>query len=459
MMSKPLLFVSLVVIAAVFSLWIYLGLSRISLDADLSRDLTQLSELWQGNIVWLGPQLRVGFPASPLYFYLLFPGLLLSGGSAQSLVMSQVVMAIITFVGWLWWQRKTTFASAVVVAVCLGVAPWWLYSVTHPWNGYLYVVFVVAAVMSLWATRFFWLSMLLIGSAIAIHPAAVLVLPLFGYEWLVRKNKLFNGVVAVLGLLLPWTPIFIFEFITKGFLVRQWLAQGSTGFSLAPSFSNVLSLANSTQLPYLLLLITIAAAIYFSTTRHRWWLGILGMIVAATCLASAVHAYYLFGLLAAITFVCFSSLSKHKIGLVMLWVVLLGQLKVISLPSAALSSAASPLPARSIPVVEHTVQTIAHNHLSTNQTYALVSVIADDNPTPQADDYRFFFRVKGYQALPISSYPTADKLLVFFETGNLQWNESYWQNWEDYQTQLFGSKKLETIEWVGSTAVAIYSRD
>lgn len=454
MMTKLALLISVMVMAAVFSLWIYLGLNRISLDADLSRDLTQMSELWQGNIVWLGPHLRVGFPASPLYFYVLLPGLVISGGSAQSLVMSQVVFAMMTFVAWAWWQRKALL-FAVVVAGCLGVAPWWLYSVTHPWNGYLYVVFVLAAVMSLWSTRYFWLSMLLVGCAIAIHPAAVLVLPLFVYEWYVRERKIVNAVAAITGLILPWTPIIAFEFITKGYLIRQWLAQGSTGFSLAPSLSNVLSLANSTQLPYLLLLIIIAAAIYFGTARHRWWLALLSMVVMIISLASALHAYYLFGLLTAIAFVCFSSLSNHKEGLVILWIVLLGQLKVVSLPSVD-----KPFSARSIPAVQETVETIiTNNQLSTEQTYALVSVIADDNPTPQADDYRFFFRVKGYQALPINAYSTADTLLIFFETDNLSWTEKYWQNWEDYHTQLFGAKKLESVEWVDSTAVAIYSRE
>lgn len=89
-----------------FVFYSVIGITHFSLNADLSRDLSELSNLWVGKIVWLGPLLRIGFPASPLYFYLLFPGVLISGGSGYSLVITQVIMSVAALATYLVTQKK-----------------------------------------------------------------------------------------------------------------------------------------------------------------------------------------------------------------------------------------------------------------------------------------------------------------------------------------------------------------
>ena len=86
-----------VILLGLFSLWTYKGITETGIHVDLARDLNEVSNLWMHKIVWLGPMTSANFPASPIYYYLLFPGLILSGGNGLSLIVSQTFFALFAF--------------------------------------------------------------------------------------------------------------------------------------------------------------------------------------------------------------------------------------------------------------------------------------------------------------------------------------------------------------------------
>src|SRR5689334_12175050 len=92
---KFLLFLgfALIGIALLAHFWFRGGFASIYIDTDFGRDLSELSNIWLHHIVWLGPQLSAGFPASPFYYYLFFPVLLLSGGDPRALIIANIFLA------------------------------------------------------------------------------------------------------------------------------------------------------------------------------------------------------------------------------------------------------------------------------------------------------------------------------------------------------------------------------
>src|SRR3989338_11326957 len=94
-----------------FSLWIYKGIAETGIHVDLAGDLNALSNLWVHKVVWLGPLSDANFPYSPLYYYLLFPGLLLSGGNGLSVIFSHSFFALLTLGLYAYFQLKKSLVS------------------------------------------------------------------------------------------------------------------------------------------------------------------------------------------------------------------------------------------------------------------------------------------------------------------------------------------------------------
>ncbi|MBI2593707.1 hypothetical protein HYW44_03625 [Candidatus Daviesbacteria bacterium] len=129
---------SFIVLAGLFLLWSYLGIAQTGIHADLARDLNELSNIWIGKIVWLGPMTSANFHASPLYYYLLFPGLVLSGGNGLSLIPSHAFFAALALGLFACFQLKKTFLGAILVILAIGLSRWWIDSSSFPWNGHMY---------------------------------------------------------------------------------------------------------------------------------------------------------------------------------------------------------------------------------------------------------------------------------------------------------------------------------
>lgn len=448
--SYPTKFVvSFLILVALFSIWVYRGIAEAGLTADLARDLNDLSTLWIWDIVWLGPQLRVGFPASPLYYYLLLPGLWLSGGSAYSLIVSHAVAGLSALWLLVWLHLKQKILLVLLIVIAIGLAPWWVVSVSHAWNGHLYVPFLLLSVISLWHKQHLALSSILLGIAVALHPAAVLVLPLLFYEWVVSKNRLKNLLFVLSGLVLPWTPILIFEVITKGYLVRQFVsAAGENGLTLSPSFDNFFFIIHQTQISKFIVIPLAILGFIWADVREKRWFALLLLPVLGLSFIPIVHEYYLYGLVTAFFFLLAMIFSKKKVG----WGVIL-----LAAVFHGLLLFRQPLnrPERSISKMQEIVaQSITSLKLDQTKSYAVVGVRDMGNSTPQADDYRFFLRTAGINTTSIAASPTADYLLLYIEP-----KEFNWRGWEDWHTQHFGPKKQVAVTEVNGVQVILFQRE
>lgn len=136
------LVLSLIILLGLFILWTYTGVAQTGIHVDLARDLNYLSDLWVHKIVWLGPMTSANFPASPIYYYLLFPGLVLSGGNGLSLIFSQAFFAFLALGLFAYFQLKKSFPLTLFVILAVGLSPWWIKASASPWNGYMYASWV-----------------------------------------------------------------------------------------------------------------------------------------------------------------------------------------------------------------------------------------------------------------------------------------------------------------------------
>lgn len=73
--------------------------------------------------------------------------------------------------------------------------------------------------------------------------------------------------------------------------------------------------------------------------------------------------------------------------------------------------------------------------------------------TPQSNDYRFFLRTKGFQALDVFDYSQANVLIMFIEDPEYDWQE--WRSWEIDQ---FGEKRMRFQTTIGQTRVILFDK-
>ena len=297
------LFLSLIVLLGLFSLWTYKGIAQTGIHVDLARDLNYLSDIWVHKIVWLGPMTSVNFPASPIYYYLLFPGLALSGGNGLSLIFSQAFFAFLALGLFAYFQMKKSLISTLLVILTIGLSPWWITSSSLPWNGHMYVSWVFLAMTSLWFKNPIFISALLFGISIAIDPAAILALPILFYEWWTQEKRIKNLKLIFSGLLLPWTPILIFEIITKGFLTRHWLQYPSAaGIIFSPKLTNILPLLNTIGISQAQAIVILVISFLIAPKRGRYWMIFVCLPLIFLALVSPLRDYYLLGLVSALAF-------------------------------------------------------------------------------------------------------------------------------------------------------------
>lgn len=448
---KKLAFI--VVIMGLAILWSWIGISDFNLDSDVARDLTHLSSLWIGNIVWIGPMLKVGFTISPLYFYLLFPGLILFGGSAYSTVLTQILFALIAVYYLYHFEKDERKMDALLSVLFIGLSSWWIHGTVKLWNGHMYISWLLLSLVSLWHKKKLWFSSLFFGIAVSIHPAVLLLLPLFAYEAVVYKSRnLLTKIFSVAGgLILPWAPIIVFELISKGYLVRQWLNDKNPGMEIAFGLHNLKLIASLSGISSLILFTIIIYCIIASTKKVKMWIISMIPSVIFLLVVSPLAYHYLLPILVIVFFLISKILVKNNIGkllIIVLIVIFTGNLfNKYSLIKSW------PPENRLEDISEILENMINRNQISKGSSYALISVIDDKNTAPQADEYRYLLRIKGFNAAEIFDYPMADYLLIFFENG-----QEDVENWTDWHSNYFGEKELIGIEEINQTQVVIYKR-
>ncbi|MEN9327385.1 MAG: hypothetical protein RI947_193 [Candidatus Parcubacteria bacterium] len=425
-LSITLLFLSAV--------WLRGGLDSIFLDTDLGRDLSELSNIQRHHVVWLGPRLSVGFPSSPIYYYLFFPAILISHWNANALIIANILLALFALGVYGVLGKKKWGMFTLVAILVTGLAPFWRSSAIHPGNGFTYIFWLFLSLTTLWFELPLFLSALLMGLAIAHHPAAIFGVLLLLYEWWIYKHSLKTFGLMLIGLILPWFPIIAFEVITKGFLVRSFLDSFSHNGTLAlhVSFINLHQIATLVGLGNILSVLMLVIVGYASKGRVRMWLYSVVPSLIFFMVSPAFPLHYLLGISCILTFIAIQALSDVPWGRV----ILVGLLICFIFQSLILSKA--PTSTRSISKINNVVDTfIKSEKVQTNNKIAVVAILGRDTSVPQADDYRYFLRVKGYNVLDVVEYAQADTLLMFVEEPRFAW-----QTWSSWETDQFGSRKI-----------------
>ena len=432
------------VLLALATTWLKGGFNSILLDTDLGRDLYEMSNIRMHKVVWLGPRLSVGFPSSPVYYYLFYPVLLLSKWNANSLILANIFLALLglglmAILGW----KKWGWYSLVMVGV-IGLTPFWRNTAVHPGNGYTYVIWLFLSLVCLWWEMPIFVSSLLLGLAIAYHPAGFFCLLILVYEWWRRKHTVNTFLLIMVALLLPWTPIIVFELITKGFLLRSFISNSSHQFgSLHFSVSNLQQMAAMTGFRGIVAALFLIIVGYISKGRMRVWycLSLLPFFIFS--LSPLLPNHYLLGSLTLLFFISLIILSETKIGrLLVLLILVLYFFQTVII-------AKTPASTRSIEKIERVVRVLTNSkRIGKDKKLAVVAILSNDTSVPQADDYRYFLRTKGYDVLDVNQYSQADLLLMFVEEPTFKW-----QKWSSWETEQFGSRKISFKTNIGNITI------
>lgn len=429
-------------------IWTRGGFQTIYFDTDLARDLTQLSNIWLKRIVWLGPWLNFGFNTSPIYYYLFYPFLWISGGNAQAIIIGNVIFAALA----LWWFGSLglgKWGKITLVAVALiGVSVWWQKIAFHPGNGFTYTIWIFLTITGLYfEIPIFW-SSLFLGIASAFHPSSFVVLPILLYEWFRRKNLFKNFLYIMAGLLIPWFPIILFEFITHGFLIRQFLSNSSIGLHLNFSFNTLQQIATLSGLNFYILIIAWIVITIISKGRIKTWSFLFSIILLLLSFGSNLQLHYLFGTICVMWFISIVVSIQYRFGSVALILALLFfTVSTLSHP---------PIPAtRTITQIDTLVNSLLNTQiLEKKQKIAVVAALPAGTGTPQADDYRFFLRIKGYNVLDVPQYSQADTLVLFIEQPNFDF-----KNWSTWEIEQFGKRKLIKNLNINGVEAVIFSKE
>jgi hypothetical protein len=134
--------------------------------------------------------------------------------------------------------------------------------------------------------------------------------------------------------------------------------------------------------------------------------------------------------------------------------ILLGVISIIFLVGIY----AAPLPnssTRSIAKLQSIVEVVTRDKaIKRTDKIAVVAALDLENKVPQADDYRFLLRVKGYTVLDVVNYAQANKMIMFVENPKFDWKQ--WSTWE---TEQMGSKRIIQELDMQSVRVIIFEKN
>ena len=441
------------------TVWLRGGFASLYLDLDFARDLHEISNIWIGRIVWLGPELRSSFHIPPFYYYMFYPALWIGSGNVRAMIIFNIFLSL-TVLFWLGWLgvKKRNLIWLLAVAV-IGLTPYWQKISLHPGNGNTYVIFLLGTLVSLWFKKPIWLSSLFAGAAIALHPTSIFICPILIYEWLRKKrNYLKNFIITIASLIIFWVPNLLFLVITKGYWIRQWLSEPNwdvfLSFDVVHNIKNILLLARLSGI-HIILFFSIWLFIGFKTQlkRLKIWYFIVSFFIILLAFFNPMPERYLYGITTMTLFVAVLSLVKRNKKVILFIYLTLLIINLFQNPPK--------IAERSIVTLENNINTlIRERQINKKQKLALLTVheayggiTPGGGLIPQSNDYRFFLRTKGYKALDVSKYAQADILVIFLEDSDFDW-----QNWICWELNEFGEKELKFATKVGETKMLVFDK-
>lgn len=202
-------------------------LARAPFDWDQNRDYGEVHKIVQGETVVLGPVAKGagGFYLGSLYYYMLTPAYLISGGSPRSLPVSSIVIDSLTAVLIFGVLCKLKGQKIALYGAVLWAFSWFIIDNSRvSWNAALIPAWTVLTLYTLVAIvqdtskRAFYALGLLAGLSFHIHVSLIPVIPVislffirsFRYRF---RDWLFAACMAVL----PLIPLILYD-LTHGFM-------------------------------------------------------------------------------------------------------------------------------------------------------------------------------------------------------------------------------------------------
>lgn len=222
-------------------------------DWDQNRDYQEVSKIASGKLTLIGPVARGegGFFLGPLYYYLLTPLYLITGGSPTALPVTSVILdsltiAVILVLGF--YLKKASFGY--ILALFWAVSPSSIDASRISWNVVLVPLWFVATMYYLSKDKYSNFD-LLVGGILAsvtwhIHAALIPLAPILMLVC-ARSLSLFSPrvIFILIGYLLPLSPLILFDIRHVGLqsnLIKQMVTgQESVRQPLLDVASSVLS--------------------------------------------------------------------------------------------------------------------------------------------------------------------------------------------------------------------------
>lgn len=266
---------------------------RAPFDWDQNRDYGEVQKIVGGQYVPLGPIAKGvgGFYLGPLYYYVLAPGYLLSGGSLSSLPLTALTIDAL-FVGLIYVLLSRLIGQSKSFWLALSWAMSWfiLDSSRISWNVTLIPLWSLLTIYSLTqiidhhSENYFYLLGLLAGLTLHIHVSTIPIIPIF----IVLFSRHFrygfkNWLIFILFGIIPLTPLLIYD------LTHQF-----ENLHLLKSFISYQNSFKAPIFPMTVMAITklgkVVSGLFFGSFSTNLYLGLLTLALS-TWAARSKHLF------------------------------------------------------------------------------------------------------------------------------------------------------------------------
>jgi len=450
-MPKIVRFLTPIFIIAVFLIFRFYKLDQsFFFFNDMGRDMMVLQQ-WRlnGKPPLLGPQTSaLPFNQGAIYFYLLYPGFLLSGGNPISAVYTLATFYLVFFFGLLYLLRRDHRATFIFLFsfFLLSIHPQYITQSRFVWNPSFVTPLIITAIFAFhsllnkFSHKMLWLFSLSIALAVCIsYSVAPLLIAFFIFWILFYRQKFLSFFLAI------FSSFFFFHLPTLAFEIRHRFTlttllftnrspvQEGLGFSdRIDRLSQFIIASPDQRLNLSIFVISVLLALYYAI-HHRHSHKNIQLLVASLYLLLVIiglitpvstQAHYIFGF-TSLLFLMIGSLKPLRslfVGLIFTFLYVTGQnFWQYTKPS---------------PRTVTDLQKCFVKYCSEHPEPIFVSVQSSFHPFHNGPEHRFLLSRAGCQVREIEKDTTqANTMAVVLDDGEFTDKTRY------YELELFGKYK------------------
>src|SRR3990167_7810829 len=424
-----------IIILFSFFLYSYRLTSAYYFDSDMARDLNEILDLTQGRFKLLGPSSSFGgLYTGPYYYYLFAPIFLLTRLNLNSILLMNAFLFSLAL-GYFFYQVYVKYGlfKAALSTASLVFSPLLIFAARNPGNAFTYLPFLLFFLTYLAFADFekksvlFFLG-LLAGVILNFHYANITVVVFLFIFILFTLNKKTDFIYFLIGFVLTFLPLILFEirhnFImlkttllsksTHAFIENRQLAGATGGNKILLANFWFISQEVKKYLIFNPLFYFVLAAILFLKQRYQkkdlyfYLTALASFIFLVVVLRFQYVFFYTFPviLLLYFTFIVLLLRSGYFFLLSILLFLILWRF-----PSQLYSN--SSRPAKKFQnLVEYSIR---DNLVGKKNKFNIISIRPGVITAPHGQEYRLFFKMKGYQPDSIFDYNKSEVLLIYSE--------------------------------------------